>query len=278
MTHDALTGWNDETSAAAYAEFAGAFPMYSASSRDLAVRANLTHSRMIIDLCGGTGTTAEAILALAPSNATVISLDTSAAMQRIGRRLLTDSRLTWVNTPAEYLSAHAPAHTVDAVVCNSALWKTDVASVVAAVRHVLRPGGRFVFNIGGQFAGVAHPDALVPPGGPSLSALIHQIATREYGIVPPTALTPPKLPLAAISRLLTEAGLDLVSSEVIGQRTTNAERAAWLSIPVFAHPEGVLSYEQKMAILTEALTHTNPNDVTLTSWLVIVAEVPEQLT
>ncbi|MFF4822661.1 hypothetical protein ACFY20_06370 [Streptomyces sp. NPDC001312] len=39
----------------------------------------------------------------------------------------------------------------------SAVWKTDTATVFAAVAHILRPGGRFVFNIGGGFAGVRHP-------------------------------------------------------------------------------------------------------------------------
>lgn len=277
MEYDALTSWDDDTTAETYAAFTRAYPMYSASSRDLAARAGLTRSRVIVDLCGGTGTTAEAILALAPPDATVVSLDSSAAMQRIGRRLLSDPRLTWVNSPAENLADHVPACSVDAVVCNSAVWKTDVAAVVTAVRRVLRPGGRFVFNIGGAFAGVTHPDALPPPTGPSLSALIERIATWEYGIVPPTAAVPPKLPLPVITGLLADAGLHVVAAEVTGQHTTTAERAAWLSIPVFAHPEGALSYEQKMAILAEATAQTKPDDVTVTSWLVIVAELPEEV-
>ncbi|MDW6057897.1 class I SAM-dependent methyltransferase [Streptomyces sp. FXJ1.4098] len=277
LEYDALTGWDDDTTAETYAAFTRAYPMYSVSSRDLAVRAGLNRSRVIVDLCGGTGTTAEAILALAPPDSTVVSLDSSAAMQSIGRRLLSDPRLTWVNAAAEDLADHVPAHSVDTVVCNSAVWKTNVAAVVTAVRRVLRPGGRFVFNIGGAFAGVTHPDALPTPAGPSLSALIEQIATREYGIVPPTAAVPPKLPLPVITGLLADAGLDVVAAEVTGQHTTTAERAAWLSIPVFAHPEGALSYEQKMAILAEATAQTKPDDVTVTSWLVIVAELPDEV-
>ncbi|WP_330351759.1 class I SAM-dependent methyltransferase [Streptomyces sp. NBC_00582] len=276
MEYDALTGWDDDITAEAYAAFTRAYPMYSASSRDLAARAGLTRSRVIVDLCGGTGTTAEAILALAPPNSTVVSFDSSAAMQSIGRRLLSDPRLTWVNAPAEDLADHIPASSVDAVACNSAVWKTDVAAVVTAVRRVLRPGGRFVFNIGGAFAGVTHPDALPPPAGPSLSALIEQIATRDYGIIPPTAAAPPKLTLPVITGLLADAGLHVVAAEVTGQHTTTAERAAWLSIPVFAHPEGALTYEQKMAILAEATAQTKPDDVTVTSWLVIVAKLPEE--
>ncbi|MFE6974338.1 hypothetical protein [Streptomyces sp. NPDC057682] len=64
----------------------------------------------------------------------------------------------------------------------------------------------------------------------------------------------------------------MIATEVTGQHTTVAERAAWLSIPVLAHSEGALSYEQKMAILTEATAQTKPDDITITSWLVIVAE------
>ncbi|MEV7871648.1 class I SAM-dependent methyltransferase [Streptomyces sp. NPDC088124] len=275
LEYDAVTGWDDDATAEAYAAFARAHPMYSASSRDLAARAGLAYSRGIVDLCGGTGTTAEAILALASPDATVISLDSSAAMQRIGRSLLSDPRLTWVNASAEELADHVPARSVDAVVCNSALWKTDVSAVVAAVRRVLRPGGRFVFNIGGAFAGVTHPDAQIPPPGPSLSGLIEQIAARDYGVVPPTAAVPAKLPLSVVTGMLADAGLHVVAAEVTGQRTTIAERAAWLSIPVFAHPEGALSYEQKMAILAEATVQTEPDNFTITTWLVIVAELLE---
>lgn len=172
MPHDALTGWDDDTVAESYAEFTRNFPMYSASSRDLATRARLTDSRLIVDLCGGTGATAKAILELAPPSAQFISLDNAPAMQRVGRRTLRDPRLSWVTTPAEDLAEHVPAHGVDAVVCNSAIWKTDAPAVFSAVRRVLRPGGRFVFNIGGAFAGVIHPAGQPGPTTPSLGSLI----------------------------------------------------------------------------------------------------------
>ena len=42
MEYDALTGWDDDTTAETYAAFTRAYPMYSASSRDLAARAGLT--------------------------------------------------------------------------------------------------------------------------------------------------------------------------------------------------------------------------------------------
>jgi hypothetical protein len=79
-----------------------------------------------------------------------------------------------------------------------------------------------------------------------------------------------------ITGLLADAGLPVITAEVTGQHTTTAERAAWLSIPVFAHPEGALSYEQKTAILAEDTAQTKADDVAVTSWLVIVAELPEE--
>lgn len=272
MTQDALTGWDDDTTAESYAAFTRAFPMYSASSRDLVSRVYLTDSRQIVDLCGGTGATAEAILALAPPDAKVISLDNAAAMQRIGRRALKDPRLSWVGAPAEDLAEHVPAHSVDAVVCNSAIWKTDVPAVFAAVHRVLRPGGRFVFNVGGGFAGVTHPDGQTEPTGPSLNSLIHHIAARDYGFTPPPASGTQKLPLPAVTRHLADAGLTLVDAEVTAQHTTMAERKAWLSIPVFARPDGDFSYAQQMEILEEAYALTSPDEVTVTSWLVVVAQ------
>ncbi|PPK63356.1 class I SAM-dependent methyltransferase [Actinokineospora auranticolor] len=272
---DAVLGWDEDTTAEAYAAFTRDFPMYSATSRDLAHRANLSNADLVIDLCGGAGATAEAILDLAPPHTRVISLDNAAAMQRVGRRALTDPRLTWITAAAEDLADHVPG-SVDAVICNSAIWKTNVPAVLHAVHQVLRPGGRFVFNIGGGFAGVRHPDETTTRTGPSLNTLIHQVATQDYGHRPPRSeATAPKLPLDAVTAHLVAAGLTVLDTEVTAQHSTMAEKKAWVSIPVFARPEGDYTHAQRMDILNKAYAMTTPDSPTVTSWLTVVAQRPD---
>ncbi|MET9879161.1 class I SAM-dependent methyltransferase [Actinacidiphila glaucinigra] len=272
--HDAILGWDEDTNAAAYDAFTRAHPMYNVTSRDLARRAGLSDVGLVVDLCGGAGATARAILDHIPPGARVISVDNAAAMQRVGRRTLIDSRLSWITAPAEHLADHVAHGHIGAVVCNSAIWKTDIAAVFAAVSRVLRPGGRFVFNIGGGFAGIRHPDEQAVSGGPSLNTLIHDVAARDYGYIAPpkSADAPPKLPLETITCELAAAGLAVVDTEIVAQHSTMAEKKAWLSIPVFSRPEGDFTHAQRMRILETAYAQTTPDAPSVTSWLVVVAE------
>ncbi|MET8590510.1 class I SAM-dependent methyltransferase [Streptomyces sp. NPDC005078] len=273
---DAILGWDEDTNAEAYNAFSRAHPMYDATSRDLARRGQLANASLVVDLCGGAGATARAILDLIPARARVVSVDNAAAMQRVGRRTLTDARLAWITSPAEQLADHLHADSADAVVCNSAIWKTDTAAVFTAVAHILRPGGHFVFNIGGGFAGVRHPDEQSVRTGPSLNALIRQVAADDHGYTPPTAAdAPPKLPLETVAEQLTAAGLNVLDTDVTAQHSTMAEKKAWLSIPVFARPEGDFTHAQRMQILHTAYAMTTPDAPTVTSWLVVVAQRPE---
>ncbi|WDZ90589.1 class I SAM-dependent methyltransferase [Nocardiopsis sp. HUAS JQ3] len=90
---DALLGWDERANAELYAAFTRQFPMYGATSRHLVERTSLTDSRLVVDLCGGTGITAEAILEAALPDTRVISLDNSAAMQQVGKETVRDPRV-----------------------------------------------------------------------------------------------------------------------------------------------------------------------------------------
>jgi SAM-dependent methyltransferase len=267
---DAVVGWDDDLNAKLYARFTRDYPFYADTSRDLAERAALPEARLVVDLCGGTGATAAVLLEILPPGARVITIDAAAAMQAAGRRALPDPRITWITTQAEDAARHA-SEPADAVVCNSAIWKTDTPAVFAAVKQALRPGGRFVFNIGGSFAGL--PTGAKPRPDPSLNELITVVAAEQYGYKPSPAPRPPAPLTAGLAReQLRAAGFTVLATETVTHTGTLEEKRAWLSIPAFARPPGPFTYEQRMEILERAYARADASRPVTTAWLVVTAE------
>ncbi|MEK8146372.1 class I SAM-dependent methyltransferase [Streptomyces sp. M10(2022)] len=256
---DALLGWDEDTNAEAYNAFTRDHPMYDVTSRDLARRGHLADASLVVDLCGGAGATARAMLDLIPARARVVSVDNAAAMQRVGRRILTDARLTWVTSPAEQLADHLHASSADAVVCNSAIWKTDTAAVFAAVARILRPGGHFVFNIGGGFAGVRHPTHSPPAPGPPQHP--HPPSRRRNRQIHPTATRRGQATETAAGdshRAADRGGSD--GRRHRGHRPAQHHgREEGVAVhPLFARPEGGFTHAQRMQILDAAYAMTTP--------------------
>jgi SAM-dependent methyltransferase len=267
---DAVAGWDDDLNAQLYARFARDYPFYADTSRDLAERANLANAQLVVDLCGGTGATAAVLLEFLPPGARIISVDAAAAMQAAGQRALPDPRISWVTARAEDAARHI-SEPADAVVCNSAIWKTDTRAVFAATRQALRPGGRLVFNIGGSFAGL--PAGAKPRPGPSLNELITAVAAEQYGYKPSPDPRPPA-PLSAglVQEQLRAAGFTVLGAETVTHTGTLEEKRAWLSIPAFARPPGPFTHEQRMEILELAYARADPSRPVTTAWLVVTAE------
>nr|MDT0658727.1 methyltransferase domain-containing protein [Micromonospora sp. DSM 115978] len=268
---DALIGWDEEDNAERYDQFTRNFPFYTTASRDLVTRAELSGKDIVVDLCGGTGATAAVALDAMPRHGRVITVDNAKAMHAVGQRTRADPRITWILANAED-AASAVTGPVDAVLCNAAIWKTDTTATFAAIKRILRPGGRFAFNIGGGFAGLTKPDRQ-EDGTPSLTELITAIAVRDYGYVPETGIDDrPVLTADIVHGQLRSAGFTILTTEVITQPGTVAEKRAWLSIPLFARPPRQLSHRQRMDILDRACRDVDPARGTTTQWLVITAE------
>ncbi|HEY6797695.1 MAG TPA: methyltransferase domain-containing protein [Kineosporiaceae bacterium] len=268
--HDAITGWDDHTNAEQYHRFTQAFPLYQQTSRDLVVRASLHDKTLAVDLCGGTGVTAATMLDTMPAHGRVITIDSSAAMQAVGRRVRPDPRLNWVTSRAEDVDKHV-GEPIAAVLCNAGIWKTDTPATFAAARRLLEPGGLLVFNIAGGFAGLAN-HSRTARHGPSLNQLIHDIAAQRYGNPPPSQqLERPALTRQLVTQQLQDNGFRVHSLEVVVHEGTVEEKKAWLSIPLFARPAADLTHEQRLAILEEAYALVDKNRPVTTPWLVVVA-------
>lgn len=268
---DAVAGWDDDLNAELYARFARDYPFYADTSRDLAERANLAGAQLVVDLCGGTGATAAVLLEFLPPGARIISVDAAAAMQAAGRRALPDPRISWITARAEDAAGHV-REAADAVVCNSAIWKTDTPAVFTAARQALRRGGRLVFNIGGSFAGLS-PERAKPCPGPSLNELISAVAAEQYGYKPsPGPRTPAPVTAGLVQEQLRAAGFTVLGAETVTHTGTLEEKRAWLSIPAFARPPGPFTHEQRMEILDRAYARADPSRPVTTAWLVVTAE------
>ena len=276
--HDADI-WGEDDNASLYEAFARQHPVYRDTSRDLAALARLAADAAVVDLACGTGVTSREILAALGPGGRVTGVDRSAAMLAVAARSVADLRVTWVQAPAENIDRHVTGP-VDAVVCNSAIWQADLAATAAAVRNLLVPAGRFVFNMGAGYL-----DQQQDPnfGDERLSpvSVMRDIAARDYGWRPPAQAAPPsgrpRPTRDSICRCLDSAGFDIEQiTEFTYHRDADAERD-WLSVPVFTkyYLPG-LPYQDRMRVLAKAYARLGSSEPEPSRWVAFSACVRQQ--
>lgn len=130
----------------------------------------------VLDLACGTGVVTTQLVTRLGTEGTVIGVDLSEAMLAIARHKLPDT--TFYQARAEHLAEVLPEASIDIVVCNSAFWQMQARPVLEGLKQVLKPGGRFIFNLPMHRS----RDEMTSP---HLMALARQIAQEEYGYVAP---------------------------------------------------------------------------------------------
>jgi SAM-dependent methyltransferase len=269
--------WNGTANARAYADFAGRYPMYRLTSAHLVEMAGPAADARVVDLACGTGVSVEAALAALGPRGSVFAVDASADMLAEARSRVTDERVTWVREDAENLGAALPSG-LDAVLCNSAFWQTDMPAAAAAARGVLRDGGRLVFNVGARLL-ADRPEARAP-GNPLIDRM-REIAIGEHdwcAASVPRLARQPNGPLseAGVSDLLAAAGFSVDEVRVLRFEQSLEERLAWLTVPVFARRLQRLfglPYPECMALLSAAyrdVSASHPEPLTVT-WVAFAA-------
>jgi SAM-dependent methyltransferase len=267
-----MSDWDSDDNPARYAEFAADFPMYSETSRDLVRLAGLKPDGVVIDLACGTGATTQQILAVLGPGGRVTGVDRSGAMLAVAARSVADARVSWLRATAEEFDK-ALTGPADAVICNSAIWQTDLAATARAARAALMTGGAFVFNIGAQFVNSGTDPSAGVQEFP-LTAVMRQIAADEYGWSPPADSTwhRPWLTRGEVEQNLRAAGFVVWYSDWVEyERTAESERA-WLEVPVFtAGRLPGLPYDARMAVLDKAWRRLGPAPVSVSRWLTFAA-------
>jgi trans-aconitate methyltransferase len=269
----AQDSWGEDDNARHYDAFARRHPIYRETSKDLVGLARLAGDATVLDLACGTGVTATEILAVLGPAGRVIGADKSAAMLAMAARSEPDPRATWIQSAAETVDARL-TQPVDAVICNSAIWQTDLPATAAAVHNVLATGGRFVFNIGCGF--LEHHDD--PNYQGDLPSVMRAIAASDYGWTPPAQSPPrrrPRLTRESVLRCLADAGFQVEPEVVFPYEQSGEAERDWLAVPIFTrdHLPG-LPYPQRLAVLDKAYGQVFADRNVSSRWAAFAAVKP----
>jgi ubiquinone/menaquinone biosynthesis C-methylase UbiE len=273
--------WDDARTAEMYAEFTRSFPMYDETSRDLVRLADVAGARRVVDLCCGTGATTAVLLEHVGPDAEIVAIDGSPAMLEIAQRTIDDNRVRWVLADASALADHASD--LDAIVCNSAIWQTDIPAVLDAAARALRPGGRLAFNVGRHMIMLPFTPEETSRTKPTLGMYMQAIATLEYDYVPPLG---PSRSIAAqstrriggllsedsINQMLETRGLRPTTFEIRSYTNTPERERAWFSIPIFANNvlDG-MPYDAQLEVIEKAYERVDKSTVDSMRWAYFVA-------
>jgi SAM-dependent methyltransferase len=267
--------WGEDDNARRYDAYARRYPNYRETSRDLVARALPSADAgvadaAVLDLACGTGATTREILAVLGPRGRVTGVDQSAAMLGVAASSIADPRVSFIQARAESVDQHVTT-TVDAILCNSAIWQTDLAATAMAARAVLKVGGRFAFNVPVDFLG---DGASGRPGDryPSVLSEMQAIAEQDYGWAGPAVGRARKLlTRESIARSLEAAGFDVELVTEISYRNSAAAARAWLSVPIFTRDRlSGLSYADRMRVLDKAYERLGPGQSERGQWVVFV--------
>lgn len=267
-----IEGWADDRTAEAYGAFCRKHTMYADTSADVVRLAAVGGDQIVVDLACGTGQTTEVVLSKLSGGGIVHSVDSSPAMLRVARAAITDERVLWHEAAAETLVEVVT--TADAVVCNSAIWQTDMPATFAAVFSVLRPSGRFVCNIGRQFLMLPFSEEELNPSSASLHDLVQAIAVLEHGHIPRPISRGRLLTVDGVAEQLRQAGFEVIDTPEMRYHDTVERQRDWLSIPIFTeriYPD--LTITQRRAAVDSAYERVAKTSAT-SRWVVFVAEKP----
>ena len=192
---------------------------------DLARRVKDTAVSKVLEIACGTGVVTRAMAAALDASVDIVATDVSPGMLDHAASTCAAPNVTW--QAADALALPFSDESFDAVVCQfSVMFFADKPRAYAEVLRVLKPGGRFLFNVWGSIANNEFSDTVT-------AAL-----AEEYEASPPLFLarTPHGyFDVDAITQDLRDGGFEGdVSNETIDHRS----RADSASIPAIAYCQG----------------------------------------
>jgi SAM-dependent methyltransferase len=273
-----MHSWNDPQNAELYDLFTRKHRLYRDTSDDLVDLARIQNAALVVDLACGTGVSTEVILERLDSTARVIAIDGSEAMLQIARRRVPDPRVRWVIADGAEIAAHA--READAILCNSAIWQTDMDRTISACARALRSGGRLVFNIGRGYIGGQRYSEEPAAAKPTFLQLMQAVAACDHGFVAPATApratrSRKRLTYEIVEEMIRNAGLVLDSREDKVYDEPAEAQLDWFSVPVFA--DAVLPgmpYDQQRKVIATAYERFDKSSARQRRMVATVAHKP----
>lgn len=241
-TASTASAWEGHDAAHAYARFVRTCPLVRELGETLVSRTLRPGDRAVADLGAGTGTTTAALLANLSPSTLVFAVEPAAAMIERARKTERDPRVRWLRGDMRVLARVRPAASLDALVCNAALWldprPPEVLSIAA---EMLRAGGRLGLTVPAEYVGeVAH---LLSDEAAAFSRVLDEVrrvaavaAPEDANGEPPTAAAGDEGSTLPTSRselvhLVAGSGFRDVCVDDTDVMVSAEERAAWYSLP-----------------------------------------------
>jgi ubiquinone/menaquinone biosynthesis C-methylase UbiE len=183
---------------------------------DLASRVSDMRRGRVLETAAGTGAVTRALAAVLPKRISIDATDLNQPMLDRASGQLSSPRVTWRQADAQSLPF--PDSQFDAVVCQfGVMFFPDKPQAFAEARRVLKPGGRFLFNVWdkieeNEFADVVlRSVATVFPDDPPMF-----LARTPYGYYD----------LAALKSQLRTAGFSTVVAETVTRESSSPSALA----------------------------------------------------
>ena len=218
--------WDE--SGEAYEGYTSAYPQYRDTNRRIVELAGIAPDQVVVDLACGTGLTASAIEEKLAGTGKVYCLDFSEDMLEQAKRHVKGDNVNFLQAPAEDIADSVP-EPADRIVCNAAFWQfANKSAVLAGIKKILKPGGRFVFNLPQQFyemEGESHRGEIV-------KAIFDELRKRGYE---PEGSMAPKFSESTLRDLVSGHGLrvDRIHIDEF-EGTTLDDGIAFFRIPAVA--------------------------------------------
>jgi ubiquinone/menaquinone biosynthesis C-methylase UbiE len=253
------SAWLEAETARRYKIFTEQTTMYHELSRLMVQLAKIEPGMQVLDLGCGTGVTTQAVLHELGDSGQIYALDISAPMLDVAREQVASNRVSFIE--ADAAATGLPDRSVERVVCNSVFWQfRHKPEVMAELRRVLTPDGRFVFNVPEPYFMF---EAI--PRSQRVSVLFEQLAAERYGVG--------RQDLRTIEVFLRNHGFEIAGRQILERTRSAAESYLFMQIPVAtAWMEPPLNYETRLALLEEAHQLADPNPSSKQRWMYFIVQ------